>query len=119
MVRRRRGDAGMVTAELAVALPVVVLVLVACLSGLVAAIDQVRCVDAARLGGRAAARGDPIEQVRASATRAAPPGAVVDVARHGRDAVVTVRVRSGGWGGVVPTWELGATARTPLEEAGP
>jgi len=119
MASRSRGDAGMVTAELAVAIPVVVLVLVACLAGLVAAVDQIRCVDAARLGGRAAARGDPIEQVRASASKAAPAGAVVNVAKLGRDAVVTVHVRSGGWGGVVPTWELSATARTPLEVARP
>jgi hypothetical protein len=114
---RRDRDAGMVTAELAVAIPAVVLVLVACLAGLAAAVDQIRCVDAARLGGRAAARGDSPARVLELTRAGAPPGAEVSVSRHGGDAVVTVRVRAGGWGGLVPSWQLSATARTPLEEA--
>ena len=106
----------MVTAELAVAIPVVVLVLVACLAGVHAAVDQVRCVDAARLGSRAAARGDSPSRVLELTRRGAPDGAAVTVARHGADAVVTVRALVGGWGGVVPSWSVSATARTPVEE---
>lgn len=116
MHRGRRRDGGMVTAELAVAIPVVVLVLVACLAGLSAAVDQVRCVDAARLGSRAAARGDSSGSVHDLARRGAPDGAVVTVARRGGEAVVTVRARVGGWGGVVPSWSVSAMARTPVEE---
>ena len=119
MRRRPRRDIGMVTAELAVAIPVVVLVLVACLAGLSAAVDQVRCVDAARLGSRAAARGDSPGRVHDLAQRGAPDGAVVTVARRGGDAVVTVRTRAGGWGGVIPSWWVSATARTPIEEGPP
>ena len=48
----------MATAELAVVLPAVLLVLAVALSALGLAIDQIRCVDAARAGARAAARGD-------------------------------------------------------------
>ena len=48
----------MVTAELAVAIPAVVLVLAMCLAGVTAGIDQIRCVDAARVAARSAARGD-------------------------------------------------------------
>lgn len=105
----------MVTAELAVAIPAVVLVLLGCLGGLSAAVDQVRCVDAARLASRAAARGDSPLRVHELAQRGAPDGAVITVSRRGSDAVVTVSSRVGGWGGVVPAWSLSATARTPVE----
>ncbi|WP_317183088.1 TadE family type IV pilus minor pilin, partial [Intrasporangium sp.] len=76
MRRSTRREAGMVTAELAVAIPVVVLVLLGCLAGLSAAVDQVRCVDAARLASRAAARGDSPLRVHELAQRGAPDGAV-------------------------------------------
>lgn len=108
----------MVTAELAVAIPAVVLVLALCLAGLRAGVDQVRCVDAARIASRAAARGEPVKTVRDLALRAAPAGATVHVERWGDDAVVVVRARTGGWGGVVPSWILTSTATTPVEESG-
>jgi hypothetical protein len=114
-----RRDLGMVTAELAVALPAVVLVLAICLAGVSAGIDQIRCVDAARLGARAAARGDTAGASRAAALTAAPPGAVVTIAAAGGqgDGVVTVLVeaRAGGWGGVLPSWSLRAEATGPTE----
>lgn len=66
-------DRGSVTAELAVALPAVVLVLGACVWGVQLAAAQVRLEDAAGLAARAAARGDAVED----ALRAAPPGAAV------------------------------------------
>ncbi|HET7398706.1 MAG TPA: TadE family type IV pilus minor pilin [Intrasporangium sp.] len=106
----------MVTAELAVALPGLVLMLALCLAGLVAAADQLRCLDAARLASRAAARGDAPAVVRGLALRAAPPGASVAVNRRGHDAHVEVRAVTGGWGGVVPLWRLGAEASTPVED---
>jgi hypothetical protein len=107
----------MVTAELAVAIPAVVLVLACCLAGLLAGVDQIRCVDAARLASRAAARGESVEVVRAAALEAAPAGASVHVERWGGNAVVIVRARTGGWGGLVPSWTLSSTATTPVEEA--
>ncbi|HET8600402.1 MAG TPA: TadE family type IV pilus minor pilin [Segeticoccus sp.] len=73
----------MATAEIAVALPAVVLVLAMALAGVGVAIDQVRCVDAARAAARAASRGDPSGAVRAVALRVAPPGAAVEVGRSG------------------------------------
>jgi hypothetical protein len=108
----------MVTAELAVAIPVVVLVFLACLAGVSAAVDQVRCVDAARLGSRAAARGDSPARVHELARRGAPDGAVVTVSLRGGEAVVTVRAQAGGWGGVAPSWSVSATGRTPVEHGG-
>ena len=53
-----RSDRGAATAEVAVALPVVVLVLVACLGGLLAATDRVRLHDVAADAARLLGRGD-------------------------------------------------------------
>ncbi|WP_330476103.1 TadE family type IV pilus minor pilin [Terrabacter sp. C0L_2] len=113
----------MVTAELAVAIPSVVLVLALCLVAAKAGVDQIRCVDAARVASRAAARGDDPARVRALASASAPAGANVRVegsASGGGDAGggvrVTVSVRTGGWG-ALPGWELSASAVTPVESA--
>lgn len=55
--RPASGDRGSVTAELAVGLPAVVLVLVVVLVVAAAGIAQLRCADGARAGARAAALG--------------------------------------------------------------
>ncbi|WP_254790503.1 TadE family type IV pilus minor pilin [Blastococcus tunisiensis] len=87
---RPHREAGMVTAETAVVLPVLLLVL----AGVVAAVTvvgaQLRCVDAAREGARAAARGEDVATVRALAGRAAPAGAVTTVRSQGEEVAVTV-----------------------------
>ncbi|MFF7990426.1 TadE family type IV pilus minor pilin [Kitasatospora xanthocidica] len=82
----RRGDGGFVTAETAVVLPALVLLAAVLIWGVLAAAAQIRCVDAARVGARAAARGeaDAVDLARA----AAPAGARVRVAL----AADTVRV---------------------------
>ncbi|GLW70103.1 hypothetical protein Kpho02_24020 [Kitasatospora phosalacinea] len=67
----------MVTAETAVGLPALVLLAAMLTWGLVAAGAQIRCVDAARIGARAAARGDT--DALARATAAAPRGAKVAI----------------------------------------
>ncbi|EWT03661.1 hypothetical protein N865_09460 [Intrasporangium oryzae NRRL B-24470] len=108
----------MVTAELAVALPAVTLVLVVCAAGLMAGVDQIRCVDAARLAGRAAARGDPVEEARRLALTAAPAGAEIDLVTAGDEVHVVVRARSGEWG-IVPGWTVSASAITPVEIPSP
>lgn len=106
----------MVTAELAVAIPSVVLVLALCLVAAKAAVDQIRCVDAARVASRAAARGDDPARVRALALDSAPAGARVQVEGAGGGVRVTVSARTGGWG-ALPGWELSASAVTPVESA--
>lgn len=75
MTRARRRDAGMVTAEIAVAVPAVVLVLTLVLAAVATATDHVRCVDASRTGARLLARGEPVEVVRRHVARQAPDGA--------------------------------------------
>ncbi len=91
-VRRpvRDRQSGMVTAETAVTLPVLVLFGMALVWALMATAAQVQCVDAARAGARAAARQDSPEAVLAVARRAAPGGARVTVGRSGD--MVRVRV---------------------------
>lgn len=108
-------ERGMVTAELAVAIPAVALVLVICLGGLMAALDQIRCVDAAHAAGRAAARGDSLSAIRSLAVQGGPTGATVTIDRDSDQARVTVSARVGGWGGFVPSWRVSASAVTPLE----
>src|SRR5947199_10737225 len=88
--RSGRAEAGMVTAETAVVLPVLLLVLAAAVSALVVVGSQLRCVDAAREAARAAARGDSAGAVRSVALRAGPDGTGVEVTSSG--ARVTVRV---------------------------
>ncbi|GGZ13885.1 hypothetical protein GCM10010365_37210 [Streptomyces poonensis] len=78
------------TAEAAVALPVLVLFTMALVWALLAACAQIQCVDAARVGARAAARQDPPDAVVAAARRAAPDGARVGVSREGDLVRVTV-----------------------------
>ncbi|MFZ2488578.1 MAG: TadE family type IV pilus minor pilin [Anaerolineae bacterium] len=82
----------MATAEFAVALPAVVLVLVVGLTAIIAGIDQVRCVDAARLAARSFARGDNPADARALARRAAPGGASIEVTASGDLVTATVSV---------------------------
>ena len=79
----------MVTAETAVVLPVLLLVLVAAVAAVTVVGAQLRCVDAAREGARAASRGESASAVTGWAGRAAPDGARITVAAKGDE----VRVR--------------------------
>ncbi len=90
MIRRRRPgrDRGAFTAELAAGLPALMLLLFAGLTAVDAVTTKGRCVDAARAGALAAARG---EAGRAAAARVAPPGATVTVVPEGEAVRVVVR----------------------------
>ncbi|TDC74591.1 TadE family type IV pilus minor pilin [Actinomadura sp. 7K507] len=74
-------DRGMATAEIAVALPALVLITAIALWGLTAASVQLTCTDAARTGARAAARGESLTAVRELVVKAVPEGATVRVSR--------------------------------------
>ncbi|WP_324650383.1 TadE family type IV pilus minor pilin [Georgenia sp. H159] len=98
-VARRRaprtdGERGTVTAEVALVLPAVVMVLLVCCTLAAAVLGQVRCADAARAAARAAAIGEPAAVVVA---------VVRDLA--GGDAHVTVD-HDGQWVEVVVTRPL-------------
>jgi Flp pilus assembly protein TadG len=83
----------MVTAETAVVLPVLLVVLAAVVAAVTVVGAQLRCVDAAREGARAAARGDEVAAVTALTGRAAPDGAVTTVHADGEEVRVTVAAR--------------------------
>lgn len=76
---RRRRDAGSVTAEFALLLPAVVVLLALALGAVRIVVTQVQCVDAARAAARVAARGESLEVVERVARAAGPAGAVVRV----------------------------------------
>ena len=107
------GATGLVTAELAVVLPALLLV-----PALGLAVDQVRCVDAATAGARAAARGDSPAAVHAVAARSAPSGSSVATTVGGGLVTVTVSAGRARLGGLV-TLPLrpGASATAQLEAA--
>jgi hypothetical protein len=115
MSRRTSLDTGTVTAELAVALPGVVLLCAALLMTGQAVIGELRCTDAARAGARLAARGEPAGAVVAEATRRAPPGASVGLSESAGQVSVSVRAPLGGlapqWAGLV----LSGTATASVE----
>ena len=80
----------MVTAETAIVLPVLLLVLVGAVAAVIVVGAQLRCVDAAREGARAAARGEDAATVAAVAAGAGPDGAVTVFARTADGVRVTV-----------------------------
>ncbi|GAA1902758.1 TadE family type IV pilus minor pilin [Lapillicoccus jejuensis] len=110
-----RRDGGMVTAELAVALPAVVLVLAVLLGALSVGADQVRCVDASSAAARSLARGEPTGRAVGLARSLGPHGAAVAPA-VGAD-LVTVRVSARrnlpllGW-----SWTVGSTSVAARED---
>jgi len=116
--RRRPGrDRGSFTAELAAGLPALMLLLFAGLTAVGAATTKGQCVDAAREGAVAAARG---EQGAAAAVRVAPDGAAIDVGGDAETVTVSVRARIRVLGGGIQVLTVAATevaAREPADGA--
>jgi hypothetical protein len=109
-----------------VVLPVLVLVLAAVLWGVAASAAQLRCIDAARAGARAVARGDGVALGTAAARAAAPKGATVRVRRLGPLVEVLVSARVAATGRLLagPLAQLSVSARasalaedTPIGQA--
>jgi hypothetical protein len=88
--RLGRPEDGMVTAETAVVLPVLLFVLAGAVAAVVVVGAQLRCVDAAREAARAAARGEPTAVVVAVATDAGPDGATTHLGGDADTVTVTV-----------------------------
>jgi Flp pilus assembly protein TadG len=105
----------MVTAETAVVLPVLLLVLAGAIAAVTVVGAQLRCVDAAREAARAAARGDTPAAVSAVAAQAAPGGAVTDVDAGADDVRVTVTAEVAPLGPFPLRVEVSATAVAQLE----
>lgn len=110
--RGYRDDRGMVTVELAMALPVLMIMLGAGLAAVSVAAAHVRALDAAREVARAAARGD-VTSAYALARRIAPgAGVSLSSATDRTTAHVTLVIRPpGGW----PAITIDATAVAATE----
>ena len=118
------GSPGFATAELAMALPALCLLVGVMVSMMGAVAAQVRCVDAARAGARAAARGDTLDAVNASIAVTAPHGARVTVSDgagpSASDVSVTVRAQVGGFRALgLPGISVHASAVAAREDVAP
>lgn len=114
-----RGERGTVTAELALTLPAVVLVLLLATAVVAASLAQVRCTDAATAAARAAAVGEPQGRVVAIAHELAGPDAQVIVEQDEGWATVTVTRAVHHRVPGLASLRSSATARAPLEMGEP
>jgi hypothetical protein len=106
-----------------VVLPALVVVLVLCLWSVTVAGQQLQCIDAARTGARALARGESSAKARAAAQQAAPDGATVTLRSADGLVVVDVRYTAGLPGPGGPSVQIGsraaAAAEAEVEGGGP
>ncbi|WP_395398989.1 TadE family type IV pilus minor pilin [Arthrobacter sp. UC242_113] len=106
---------GAVTAEFAVALPAVLLLLAMLLAGSAAGITQLRLEEAARAGARALARGEDPAAVDGIVRKLAGPSASSAVVPGGEWMSVTVSDRAAGPVGRMVPWTLTARAEARSE----
>ena len=121
MPESRQDERGSVTAELALALPTLMVVLAVGLYALAAVSLQGRCASAAGAGARAAARGEDVSALRAHTLAQLPRGSTVELGRTS-PSLVTVRVTAplpvpGGLGGLVRGRPVVASASAADETA--
>ncbi|WP_284975568.1 TadE family protein [Arthrobacter sp. efr-133-TYG-104] len=112
-------ELGAVTAEFAVALPAVVLLLSFLLAGGAAGITQLRLEEAVRAGARASARGDSSTAVEGTVRRLAGEGANLAVANDAGWVTVRASARVGGALGPIIPWTLTAAASAKSESGIP
>jgi len=96
----------MVTAELALGLPTLVLATLFALGAVDVVVTQLRCADAASVAARLAARGEPDIAVRAAVAATGPGSARLRVSRHAGTvtADVIAAVRLPGPGRLLPAF---------------
>lgn len=111
---RPAGAEGYATAEAAVALPALLVVLALSVGVVVGVGAQLRCVDAARTAARVASRGDGDPAAVRAAQRVAPRGARVTVVHHGGLVDVRVSARTAPFG-LLPALPVSAHADAELE----
>jgi Flp pilus assembly protein TadG len=118
---RRRDQRGAVTAELAMALPLLLAVTTGLVWLLALGAAQVRVVDAAREAARAVARGDDVGSAQALGRRIAPDGARMAVSFAEGHVVVQATARVDGPGGLfdfLPGVDVRARSVALAEEEG-
>lgn len=114
--RRKPNDRGAVTVESAVALTAFALFLGLTLCGMAAAVDQVRCVDAAREAARLTARGEQ-EEGKKAAARIAPANADIRINTKGEH--IEVDIHASPASGLLPGLRLHAEAFAVREPEAP
>ncbi|MFJ6538495.1 TadE family type IV pilus minor pilin [Paenarthrobacter sp. NPDC091711] len=107
------------TAEFAVALPAVVLLLAFLLAGGAAGITQLRLEDAVRAGARALARGEDAGSVDGIVKRLAGESVASSLTDDGEWVTVTVSSPVGGALGPMIPWTLKASASARAEAGTP
>ena len=120
--RSRSDQRGAVTAELAMALPLLLAVTLGLVWLLSLATAQVRMVDATRETARAVARGDDVRLAVDRGREVAPPGARLTVSTTSDRVVVSGTVRVDGVGGlleVLPAVHLRVEAVAAREDVPP
>ncbi|PSK99419.1 hypothetical protein CLV63_103143 [Murinocardiopsis flavida] len=110
-------DHGTVTAETAVALPSLMLLLGIALAAIHAATTHLSCVDAARVGARALARGEEPDAVHTLIDQVAPPQARARISTDSRFARVRLSAPVPIAPGLPGPFEVHAEAATPVEES--
>lgn len=117
-------EEGVITAEFAVALPAVTVVLAICLGAASTGVAQLKVEDSARTAARAAARGDSEAQIRSVVSRIDPaqsvqisvsPDAVAADAGRAREVHVRVSRPAPGVIGSATGWVLRADAHARVE----
>ncbi|MDV8147154.1 TadE family type IV pilus minor pilin [Arthrobacter sp. B10-11] len=116
-VRGSGKDRGAVTAEFAVALPAVLLLLALLLAGSAAGITQLRLEEAARAGARALARGEDAGAVQGIVRQLAGASASSSIVAEGEWLSVTVSGKVSGPVGSMMPWTLSARALARGETA--
>lgn len=123
-------EEGVITAEFAVALPAVTVVLALCLGAASTGVAQLKVEESARTAARAAARGDSEAQIRSAVSRidpaqsvqisVSPDGVATTEAGDGRARQVHVRVSRPAPGviGSATGWVLRADAHARVEGGG-
>ena len=123
--RKSPAEEGMITAEFAVALPAVTVVLALCLGAASTGVAQLKVEESARTAARAAARGDSEAQIRSAVSRIDPaqsvqisvsPDSTVDAGEgHARQVHVRVSRPAPGVIGSATGWVLRADAHARVE----
>lgn len=120
-------EEGVITAEFAVALPAVTVVLALCLGAASTGVAQLKVEESARTAARAAARGDSEAQIRSAVSRIDPaqsvqisvsPDAAVTEAGRAREVHVRVSRPAPGVIGSATGWVLRADAHARVEGGG-
>jgi Flp pilus assembly protein TadG len=113
-----RQDAGTATAEFAVVLPAIVLLVVVLAGAAAIGFSQLRAFDAARSAAREIARGEPQAAVVAEAKKHAGKASSVAVRADGGYSVVTVTIRLPDAIFFLDTVDADATARYEGDRGG-